>query len=89
MTPLDRAARAALDEFGVHLEDLAPGAEDDIAQRVARAVLEAIREPSEGMVMAACGIYPTDGSEPILDDLVVDQNIEVYQRMIDAALGEG
>ena len=52
MDMLERAARAALDEFGVHLEELAPGAEDDIAQRVVRAVLLAIREPSFDMMNA-------------------------------------
>jgi len=77
MDMLKRAARAALDEFRLHLEELAPGAEDDIAQRVVRAVLTAIREPSIAVVMAGANEVENGDGE---------LHRRKWQAMIDAIL---
>lgn len=87
MTPLERAARAIRPDLNWS-SSLSDELKRDAYAR-ARAVLEAIREPSEGMRLEACGIFPFDGSQPRIDHLIVDQSVEVYQRMIDAALAEG
>lgn len=65
MTPIERAAKA--------LRDLTVSGEE--ANRYARAVLQAIREPSEGMRDAALAMKNADN----VDD--------TWQAMIDAALG--
>lgn len=80
MTPLERAARALYrtDDFDPHQfgeDKVWPDLVDYV-----KLVLEAIREPSEGMVSAAMdrdklGYDPLPG--------------EVWQAMIDAALAEG
>lgn len=79
MTPLERAGRAAhilLLNHGFDLTQIE-------AEQVARAVLQAIREPSGGMCRAAwvkrmkytgCGIGESTG--------------EIWRTMIDAALEE-
>jgi hypothetical protein len=55
MTPIERATAAAEAEIGKReMVDTAPSVIRRLtAERVARAVLSAIREPSEGMVAAA------------------------------------
>lgn len=87
MDMLERAARAALDEFGIHLEELAPGAEDDIAQRVVRAVLLAIREPNQAMLDAGMDYDERElnirlGRPPTCDECQAGE----WQAMIDAIL---
>lgn len=91
MSPLERAARAAADAFVVgYVGYTAAEREEDyfeeavaenleLGSRIARAVLQAIREPSPAMVSAnsdAAG--PDDG-----------RTIEDWRAMIDAALEEG
>lgn len=71
MTPLERAGSAAANIVGEDFETFR-----GIYIDVARAVLTAIREPSEGMWDAG--------------DAVCDNNaIGAWQAMIDAALEEG
>lgn len=76
---IKRAARALAEADGV------PSEADDLyhAMRV-RTVLRAIREPSEAMVRA--------GAEPVFAGSGVKADakaLEVWQAMIDAAMGEG
>lgn len=71
MTPLERAARAIRD-----FDD--PGSE--LAYQYARAVIEAIREPSEAMLVEAY-------AAPHKPHECTDHK-DVYQAMIDTALDE-
>jgi hypothetical protein len=73
MSPMQRAERAVLDTI-FPVEELS-GWTIDNPRDVARAVLQAIREPSEGMIGAASRIPHARDSE-------------IYQAMIDAALSE-
>ena len=52
-----------------------------ICRAAARAAIEAMREPTEGMVNAAWPDYPVFGETP--------QPIDAWPRMITAALSEG
>lgn len=82
MTPLERAAKAIDDLLGVD------GQLDATPEEAARAVLEAIREPSEVMV-AGAGI---NAPEEIVfyDRADVQAHLSrAWQAMIDAALEEG
>lgn len=72
MSPLERAARAVLDTIFVVEEDSGPTI--DNPEEVVRAVLQAIREPSEGM-LEGFGIHKSR----------MRQN---WQDMVDAALAE-
>lgn len=100
MTPLERAARALYEKRANHInEGIRSGSLErepwpewsDIsstAQYVlhleARAVIEAIREPSEGM--------ETDGAmagDWNRDIEIGDEAVKVWQAMIDAAVSEG
>lgn len=88
MTPLEKAARAAFnaDENRAGEYDHRSERVKDNYRAIARAVLLAIREPSEGMVEVGESQGPwdyyaaPDGKENALD---------VYQAMIDKALEEG
>ena len=72
-TPLERAARAAIEaECGMRGIDLGSPL---WGKEIARAVLHAIREPSEAMIANA---WDFDLSPQT-----------IWPRMIDAALGEG
>lgn len=83
MTPLERAARAVSE-----IEFYLPGAgglkgrglhvSPAWATEITRAVLLALREPSEAMISA----MPQDRNRPIYAE-------DVWQAMIDAALEEG
>lgn len=85
MTPLERAARALAQSLHErHPGDCFPWEmmhDEEKANMLkdARAVLEAIREPSEGMQTAGYGEchHPNDIPE------------HIWQAMIDAALAEG
>lgn len=112
MTPIERAARAVREAFEKeardsgnwitepHPETGAWSYEGEVpVGEIVRAVLAAIREPSEGMVTA--------GGEQVLDTefgsgqyesiadgrgskiTADDQAMKAYQAMIDAALAEG
>ena len=65
---------------------------DELFQTVARAVLRAIREPSEGMVAAGGNVQwwesIGDDGETIETRLYPDDVPRVWQAMIDKALGE-
>lgn len=79
MTPLERAARALAETYNRHRIPGAPdnpGA-DPVDYEDARAVLRAIREPSEGMVQVGC----SGGDWPYAAD--------TWSAMIYAALEEG
>lgn len=94
---LERAARALCVDNGVDPDKLDAGGEPLwIAwKRSARAVLQAVREPSEGMVDA--GGYLCSGCENLKRwnainnaerKFSVGYATEVYQAMLDAALSE-
>lgn len=87
MTPLERAARAVRDEIahphGNGEWILDEGFRDDsYFADVARAVLTAIREPSEGMNVA--GFMTMAPGDPEREDAA-----DCWRVMIDAALAEG
>lgn len=77
---IERAARAASDEYARQNESALVGEGGDLhdPQAMARAVLRAIREPSEGMIDEAYASYDANGGS--LRDVFMD--------MIDAALGD-
>lgn len=78
MTPLERAALAASQAAKLPQ----PADDDEFFMSIARAVLTAIREPSEGMERAYYGgEWGFCEVLPALDDL--------WPKMIDAALEEG
>lgn len=94
MTPLERAARALYDRLPhvVEWDDLSQSAKDENIA-VARAVLEAIREPSEGMVREGClADFPGGrfGEATFTEAHIGEDDAPViWQAMIDAALSEG
>lgn len=81
-SPLERAANAIEHEFVELADPDGPISSCGIAKRVARAVLEAIREPSEAMLDAG----EENGQVPYEPGIFVR---EAWQAMIDAALEEG
>jgi len=101
MTPLERAARAVRDEIAIPHGDgtfVVEGGfrEDRFFLEVARAVIAAIREPSEAVRKAMRQTIPVDGYEweyndPIISDGVVidDEPGDCWRAMIDALLEEG
>lgn len=85
MTPLERAARAAQEADGAYRHESGQWMKegglvgDSHWQDIARAVLSAIREPSEGMVDRAFDLPPAiEGVDPKA----------AFTAMIDAALSE-
>lgn len=85
MTPLDTAARAlALSQCGeACFQGLEPEAQEALRENV-RAVLQAIREPSDGKLKAGFEDYPTIWTAAI----TAPDQIGVWQAMIDAILSE-
>ncbi len=91
MTPLERAARALAGwtpnmvswEGMVDDPKDAPAIHAHYLEQV-RAVLQAIREPSEGMVKAGFEDYPAIWTAA----LTPEDRIGIYQAMIDEALKE-
>lgn len=83
MTPLERAARALtihyLEEMGMHSELLGEHADRAWPSRVnaARAVIEAIREPSDDQVFAAGDKAKEVGA---------GDHVAIWQAMIDQLL---
>ena len=110
MTPIERAARAICDDFGID-PDRVMTAEDDAHiglglkeehptwtryTSMARAVLTAIREPSEAVRKAMRDTIPVDGHEweylsveTLSDGRVIDPEADHWRAMIDAALDDG
>jgi hypothetical protein len=82
MSPMQRAERAVLDTI-FPVEELS-GWTIDNPRDVARAVLQAIRVPSEGMVSA--GIIERHDSE--VPEAWSKATANIYTAMIDAALSE-
>lgn len=93
MTPLERAARAAQEADGAYAYESGNWMKegglvtDSHWKDIARAVLEAIREPSEGMKDEAAGRF-TVHEHWQEADVVVSADV-VWQAMIDVALKEG
>lgn len=91
MTPIERAARALCEARGIEPYDsswwhVSEQTETNIfiAEHDVRAVLAAIREPSEVMVKAGCLTIYTRIEEEDVDDLKSQ-----WTAMIDAMLEEG
>jgi hypothetical protein len=86
MSPIDRAARAlALAQSGVdEFDALDEGMQETLRQNV-RAVVRAIREPSEGMAQAGFDAEATANAHKTQPHHVVPA---VWQAMIDAALAD-
>lgn len=87
MTPLERAALAVEARIGTHCpscEVEMPGGPHEIV----RAVLQAIREPSEAMRICGRRVASAEmvNDEPCLED---GAEIATWQAMIDAAMEEG
>lgn len=83
MTPLERAARDVAAITGTHCAGCQTEHSWD-AEEIVRAVLLAIREPSEGMKSAGAENLFGSASENWGDDAR-----QVYRAMIDKALEEG
>lgn len=107
MTPLERAAKVVYDKFNGQPDirfipdgppfdwaDLTPESKAPYIEH-ARAVLTAIREPSEGMALISAGYEPDDLTQGYGEDFncvareKAGQASEAWQAMIDAALAEG
>jgi len=84
MTPLERAARALVDNYPLD------GGESPLAWQevlpVARAVIVAIREPSEGMLEAAYRDLNLSREDADTPDVEITR---AWRAMIDALLEEG
>ncbi|MCP4620577.1 MAG: hypothetical protein GY844_29580 [Bradyrhizobium sp.] len=77
-SPIERATEAVMNEIGdvfLHPDD---------AKRIARAVLAAIREPSDGMIEASFDWSAWAGEERLRD-----AGAKTWQAMIDTLLAEG
>lgn len=90
---IERAARAASEEFARQNSGVIVGEGGDLLDpaAMARAVLLAIREPSEAMVAAGGNVewWETigDNGETVETSLSPDNVQRAWQAMIDAALG--
>lgn len=89
MTPLERAAQAAqgvIDEARKWGENPA-----EHSEKIARAVLQAIREPSKSMKEAGADgpLTTSHGDDESFDYVSEDDAATCWQAMIDAALEEG
>lgn len=89
---IERAARAVRNEIAVYSKS--KGAfvvegkvvRDELFQTVARAVLRAIREPSDGLCEAGGAAIEAMPSDDVSDGY--SQSATAWQAMIDKALGE-
>ena len=95
MTPIERAARAlrtlenGVDDYDLllkHRDQVIAGAVLNSLHDKVRAVLKAIKEPSEGMERAAINI--TGDMAVRKRDGTTYQHTEVFTAMLDAALSE-
>lgn len=96
-TPLIRAAKAAAELYGDDwgkLPEVNPLANTELDREffreIARAVLEAVREPSGGMMAAATRLWWLDfnGDEEVELRVTPTQTHQIWHAMIDAALSE-
>ncbi len=93
-TPLERAARALYKQIGSDFDPFNEGEDAKWPEFIdeARAVIEAIREPSEAM-MPAQGVFAgfTHDADDLEDNRYVDADEARYtwHSMIDALLAEG
>ncbi|MET3710399.1 hypothetical protein ABIC65_001079 [Sphingomonas trueperi] len=91
MTPLERAKAAvkgALEKTGTPYADYGEDWEQDDFELIARAAIEAIREPSEGMVEAGAGVIPcAQGAEQGPENTQGAR--DCHRAMIGALLEEG
>lgn len=93
---IERAARAIIQQLGVdgliHEAGGKLSVDGVVPEHLARAVIRAIREPSEGMIEAGGNVQwwesIGDDGETIETRLYPDDVPRVWQAMIDAALGE-
>jgi hypothetical protein len=84
MSPVERAAKAAADRYLDIQDEHLP---EPVAEAIARAVLQAIREPSD--LMRSHGQWAI--SDNLTVSVCVENNLkaaEVWQAMIDTALSE-
>ena len=81
MTKLEQAARALCIKRYGHLRGYK--GREALYRDEARAVIEAIREPSEGMVDAGYDLLNERGCQPLTGD-----TDDVWQAMIDTLLSE-
>lgn len=97
MTPLERAARAMATEYGQDPDEIilveAVGTRGRLARwqcnlPAVRAVIEAIREPSEAMTKAGRDSLEHDSDGSLLGG-PEEAAHNTYSRMIDALLEEG
>lgn len=82
MTPLERAARALVDNYPLDSGE-SPLSWQDVLP-VVRAVIKAIREPSEAMKRIGTAVTRGAG-----DDKYWADGVGAYEAMIDALLEEG
>jgi len=88
MTPLESAARALVNAQGGCFDSLEPEAQEAAIEHV-RAVLRAVREPSQEAIVAGRSEISPYYINPNTDDTPGNQDaIDVWQAMIDAALSE-
>jgi hypothetical protein len=80
MTVIERAARAVADYTG---QRLPPQGDIITCEGIARAVLQAIREPSDAVTDVGVDMLTERGCNPLSGDAEA-----VWQAMIDAALSE-
>lgn len=96
MTPLERAARAAAEQHGEDWDQLPERYDNQRGDldrlyfyEQARAVIEAIREPSEAMTGAPEKAEINDGFFPHDVPMLDDKARACWIAMIDALLAEG
>lgn len=86
MSPLERAARALRDVVSMHLEEMAPDADEELYFKAARAVLQAIREHYETVQESQDWTAEYGESEAAG---VAASKTSDWIALIDAALEEG
>lgn len=85
---IERAARAVWAEVGPSNSGWTFEQDREDCEEIARAVLQAIREPSEGMITEGAYTIPCGGGGEIGPPNERDA-LNCWQAMIDAALEEG
>lgn len=87
-TEIERLVRAVLDCCLLSEVDLG-GFPEDKAERLARVILQALREPSEGMIEAGAKAYcKRQGWNDVDCDSCVDEAAWTFPAMIDHILQE-
>lgn len=82
---IERVARALTEEFEPHRVF-----DDGDAERLARVAIEAMRAPTEAMVSAGDDyqLDLVDKEQPGWSATAIRDSLEIWQTMIDAALGK-